>query len=84
MIHKKNLRFQVIVIRKLNFKKKMQQWSKFGQVVELRTSMGTVRRELRSTLLELRHILLSYAAPYWATPHPTEIRRTLLSLTNLR
>ncbi len=25
--------------------------------------------------------LLSYAAPYWATPHPTEPRRTLLSYT---
>jgi hypothetical protein len=24
-------------------------------------------------------ILLSYAAPYWATPHPAELRRTLLS-----
>ncbi len=25
------------------------------------------------------HYQLSYASPYWATPHPTEFRRTVLS-----
>ncbi len=29
---------------------------------------------------ELRRTLLSYAAPYWATPHPNELRRTLNEL----
>jgi hypothetical protein len=37
MIHKKNRCFYVIVIRKMNFKEKIQQWSKFGLVVEDRT-----------------------------------------------
>ncbi len=38
MIHKKNLcSLPSQVIQKLNFKEKMQQWSKFGVVVELRT-----------------------------------------------
>ncbi len=37
MIQKKNLCFQVGVIWQQDFKEKMQQWSKFGLVVELRT-----------------------------------------------
>ncbi len=59
----------------------MQQWSKFGLVVELR--IFTVRRELRNTSLDLRCTLLSYAAPNWATPHPAELRRTLLTYAAL-
>ncbi len=42
--------------------------------------------ELCSTLTEIRRTLLSYAAPFWAKPHPnwatshpTELRSTLLS-----
>ncbi len=37
--------------------------------------------ELSHILTELDRTLLSYAAPYFATPHPTELRRTLLSYT---
>ncbi len=37
MIHKKSICFPVVIIRKLNFKEKMQQWSKSGLVVERRT-----------------------------------------------
>jgi hypothetical protein len=29
---------------------------------------------------ELRYSLLSYAAPFWAMLHPTELRRTLNEL----
>jgi hypothetical protein len=43
-------------------------------------------RQAQALPAELRRTLLSYAAPYWAmphpywpTPHPTELRRTLLS-----
>jgi hypothetical protein len=32
-----NIAFLVIVIRKMHFKKKMQLWSMFGWVVDLRT-----------------------------------------------
>jgi hypothetical protein len=32
--------------------------------------------ELRRTLEELRRTLLSYAAPFRATPHPAELRRS--------
>ncbi len=59
----------------------MQQWSKFGLLVELRTFTGT--SELCITLFDLRRTLLSCAAPCWATPHPTELRRTLLSYAAL-
>jgi hypothetical protein len=43
--------------------------------------------DLRRTLIELRHTLLCYVAPFWATlhlnwatPNPFELRRTLFEL----
>ncbi len=36
--------------------------------------------ELRPALQQAANYQLSYAAPYWTTPHPTELRLTLTEL----
>jgi hypothetical protein len=56
----------------------MQQWSKFGLVVEIFGFSRYVVSYLRSTLLELSRTLLSYAAPYWAPPHSIVLNKFAL------
>ncbi len=43
------------------------------------TELCHILTKLCCTLTELRRTLLSYAVPYWATPHPTELCGTLLT-----